>query len=475
MRFVLFVVSMVCLFCGYAYSADVPIYKSTPQSQSELKLTVYNNNMGMVKDTRTVSLPVGKCELRFTGIASGIMPVTVQAKSLTYPGKFRVLEQNYEYDLMSAERLLDKYVGKRIKIIEQNKFKDRENVLEATLLSNNKGQIYRINGEIYLGHDGYKVLPEIPGNLIAKPTLMWLCESVTNKPHEIEVSYLTNDISWKADYIVSLNKDESNANVSAWITLDNKSGTTYRNAELQLVAGDVNMVKKRKYAKPQYAYKAYEVAAYSAPQFKEKSFFEYHIYHMQRRTTVKDRQAKQIKLFDADGVKIKKELIVNASNSYFTRRYPGKKQKQPVNVYVSFRNSAPNRLGIPFPAGIMRMYKEDTDGGLQFIGENEIKHTPQDETVKIKIGKAFDVIAQRIQTDYEKLMRNLYESEWEITIRNHKRKAITVSLVEPLHGNWKVISTNTPYKKIDAFTIRFNLSIPMDGTAQVKYRVRVGL
>jgi len=471
----LFVVCFMSLFCGNAYSAGVPVYKSTPQSQTSVKLTVYNNSIGMVKDTRTVSLPVGESELRFTGIASGIMPVTVQAQSLNYPGKFTVLEQNYEYDLMSAERLLDKYVGKQIKIIDQNKFKDRDDVLEATLLSSNKGQIYRINGEIYLGHDGYKVLPEMPENLIAKPTLMWLCNNSAAKPHELEVLYLTKNISWKADYIVSLGKDGESASVSAWITLDNTSGATYRNAELSLVAGDVHMVKRRSYARSKYASYSITEDSYPRSQFKEKSFFEYHIYHMQRKTTVKDKQSKQIKLFDANGVKINKELFVHGSSSYFTLRYPAEKQKQSVDVYVSFKNNEANKLGMPLPAGVMRVYKEDADDSLQFIGEDKIKHTPRDEVVRLKVGKAFDVVAERTQTDYEKIRSNLYESEWEINIRNHKKKAVTVSLVEPLRGSWEIISSSIPYKKIDAFAIGFNLHVPSDGAASVKYRVRVDL
>ncbi|MBW2350898.1 MAG: DUF4139 domain-containing protein [Deltaproteobacteria bacterium] len=401
------------------------------------------------------------------------MPVTVHAKSLNSPDDFSVLEQNYEYDLMNANKLLDKYVGKKIKLMNWNEFQDREEVVEATLLSNNKGQIYKINDEIYLGHPGYKVLPEIPENLIAKPTLTWLYDNNSKKPHELEVSYLTKNINWKADYIVVLNRADTSADISGWVSLDNRSGATYKNATLKLVAGEVHQIEERR---PEY--RVYAMAARKeagVQQFEEKPFFEYHIYDLQRKTTIKDNQKKQVSLFEAIGAQIQKELLVYGMKGYFTRRYRDQNPKQKVNVYVKFKNSQDNSLGMPLPAGIMRLYKQDIDKSLQFIGEDKIEHTPKDEEVRLKVGETFDVVAERIQTDYRQITTRLHESEWEITLKNHKEEDITVGIVEPLFGNWEVISNNYPYKKVDAFTIRFDVTVPNDGEVKVKYRVKVGM
>ncbi len=448
--------------------------QSGADEQLGMEVTVYNNNLGLVKDTRKIELPKGKGELRFMDVASHIMPVTVHAKSLNNPRDFSILEQNYEYDLMSPDKLLDKYVGKKIKIIEWNQYQDRKDTVEATLLSNNNGQIFQINGEIYLGHPGNKVLPKLPENLIAKPTLTWLYDNNIQASHTLEVSYLTENINWKADYVVVVNQDDTAAGISGWVTLDNQSGTMYKDARLKLVAGDVHRVRESQ-DRVLRAQKRAMAAAPAAPAFVEKAFFEYHIYDLQRKTTLKDKQTKQLSLLEAESAKVTKELLVYGVQSYFTREYREQNPKQPVAVYIKFKNSKDNGLGMPLPAGIMRLYKKDHDASQQFIGEDSIKHTPKDEEVKLKIGEAFDVVAERVQKDYKQITSRSHESEWEITLRNHKDKEVTVGIIEPLFGNWKMIDNSHPYTKVDAFTVRFDVKVPKDGETKVKYRVKVGL
>ncbi len=465
---------LVSLFVLWATAeAGQTVAKSTVDDQVSVQVTVYNNNLGLIKDTRNIALPPGEGELRFMDVAAHIRPVTVHVKSLNNPNEFSVLEQNYEYDLMSAEKLLDKYVGKKIKLMNRNEFQDREEVVEATLLSNNNGQIYKINGEIYLGHPGHKILPEIPENLIAKPTLTWLYDNRSIDTHELEVSYLTSNITWKADYIVVLSNDDTSADISGWVSLDNRSGATYRNAALKLVAGEVHRVKDAMPQERVYAMAPSKMTG--TQQFEEQPFFEYHIYDLRRKTTIKDNQTKQVSLFEAVGSKIRKELLVHGTKGYFIRSFQEQNPKQPVHVYVTFKNSQANSLGMPLPAGIMRLYKQDGDKSLQFVGEDRIEHTPKDEDVRLKVGEAFDVVAERTQTDYRKITTRLYESEWEITLRNHKEDDIIVGIVEPLSGNWSVISSSYPYEKIDAYTIKFDVKVPRDGEVKVKYRIRVGV
>ncbi|MGO9568407.1 MAG: DUF4139 domain-containing protein, partial [Desulfomonilaceae bacterium] len=367
-----------------------------------------------------------------------------------------------------------KYVGKKIKIMTWNQYQDRKEVVEATLLSNNQGPVYKINDEIYLGHPGYQILPKLPENLIAKPTLTWLYDNASAKPHDLEVSYLTQNLNWKADYVVVVDKDDKAADISGWVTLDNNSGATYKDARLKLVAGEVHRVEEKL---QEFARGARPVAApmAKAAQFEEKPFFEYHIYDLQRKTTLEDKQTKQVSLLESFGVGINKELLVYGIKSHFTRQYREQNPKQPVNVYIKFKNSKENKLGMPLPAGIMRLYKEDDKKSQQFVGEDKIEHTPKDEEVKLKIGEVFDVTAERIQTDFRQITTRLYETAWEITLRNHKDKEVAVGIIEPLMGSWEVIEKSHPYKKLDAFTIRFDVNVPKDQEVKVKYRVKVGI
>lgn len=449
--------------------------RSTEADRTAVEVTIYSNNLGLIKETRSVDIPAGRGELRFTDVPAHIMPVTVHVKSLDDPQGLAILEQNYEYDLINASKLLDKYVGKKIRIIDWNKYKDRKDEIEAILLSNNEGQVFKIDNRIFLGHPGIKVLPELPESLVAQPTLTWLYQSAGTRKHRIEASYLTNNINWNADYVAVVNKDDTLASVSGWVTVENKSGASYKDARLKLVAGEVQRVVEAPAEMPMFEREA-SMDNFAPPRsFEEKPFFEYHVYDLRHTTTLKDNQTRQISLLDAGPINIEKELRVQGAKDLFTRHVMDPTPRQPVSVHLKFQNTEKNNMGMPLPAGIMRVYKEDDDGSRQFAGEDRIEHTPKGEEVKLKLGQAFDVVAERVQTDYKQLTTRLHESEWEITIRNHKEKDVTVGVIEPLVGNWTVVSKSAPYKKIDAFTIRFDVNVPKGGEAKVKYRVKVGL
>jgi len=284
---------------------------------------------------------------------------------------------------------------------------------------------------------------------------------------------LTNNIGWKADYILVLDQADRMADLTGWVTLDNRSGATYKDAKLKLVAGEVNRVRQeREYLLESDAFKVREKAQRSS--FVEESFFEYHIYDLQRKTTIKDKQTKQVSLLEAAGIGVEKEMIVATPKHYFRSSFVGRKDlKIPVNVFIKFKNEKANRLGMPLPAGVMRLYKEDSKGALQFIGEDRITHTPKDEEVKLKIGEAFDVVVERIQTSYRRPSPRFFETEWEVTLRNHKKEAVTVVLLEQMFGDWKLMSPTHPFKKVDAFTARFDVPVKPDEEVKVKYKVVV--
>jgi hypothetical protein len=442
---------------------------SNLKDQQDVAVTIYNSNVGLVKDTRLIDFKPGIHELKFMDVAAKIDPTTVHIKSLINGLSLKVLEQNYEYDLLSPQKLLDKFVGQKVQLATINPETKKEEIVEATLLSTQGGNIFQIGDKIHIGHYGRVLLPKIPENLIPQPTLVWMLENRLSKPQKLEASYLTSGINWKADYVVVLNKLDSMTDLTGWVTIDNRSGATYQNALLKLVAGDVHRVQgemKMDYARPMAAAKE------ASPQFKEESFFEYHLYTLDRRTTIKDNQTKQMTLLDASQVPIKKLLIFSGAPQYYYYQMDQGSQKQKIGVFLELENSKKNNLGIPLPKGTIRAYKEDKDGSLQFVGEDRIDHTPKDEKFKIKIGEAFDIVGERVQTEYKRLGRNFFEVAFEVSLRNHKKEDIKVLVEEPIPGDWEMLSKTHPYEKLSAHLIRFEVPVKKDKEEKVKYRIR---
>jgi hypothetical protein len=468
---------MLMVFSSSGASAEPEGAKPTAfssgiEDQTGVAITIYNVNLGLVKDTRELKMPKGPGELKFMDVAAQIIPTSVHIKSLSNADSLRVLEQNYEYDLLNPQKLLDKYVGKEVKLYQKNPYTEREEMVTATLLSNNGGPIFRINNEITFGHPGRVIFPGVPENLISKPTLVWLLENSLSSMQKVEASYLTNSINWRADYVVTLNAKDDMADLSGWVTIDNKSGAAYRNAKLKLVAGDVHRVKDEQ----EYKYRMMrvaEAAAAPAKQFVEESFFEYHIYTLQRPSTIRENQTKQISLVSADTIPAKKELEFRGANYYYTGRYGDPMTNQKVGVFVEIQNRKEHNLGIPLPKGIVRVYKHDTEGSLQFVGEDSIDHTPKDEKIRVRLGDAFDVVGTRKQTDWKKIASDTYEAGFEISLRNHKNEDIVVKVIEPIPGDWTMLSSSHEYKRTEAFTAEFSIPVPKDKEVKLTYRVRM--
>ncbi|RNC66042.1 MAG: DUF4139 domain-containing protein [Desulfuromonadales bacterium] len=455
---------------GISAAAPASPVVSAEADQKGIALTIYNQNLGLVKDRRELRLPKGGGELRFMDVAAQIIPTSVSIAALAGDG-FQVLEQNYEYDLLSPQKLMEKYVGKEVKLYQKNPQTEREEILSATLLSTNGGPVLRIGDEITFGHPGRLIFPGVPEDLIARPTLVWLLEGAAATAQTVEASYLTNGITWRADYVVTLGEKDDRADLAGWVTIDNRSGATYRNASLKLVAGDVNRVQDQapRLAKAMRA----EAMAAAAPQFQEEAFFEYHLYTLQRPSTIKENQTKQISLVAATGIPVKKEFVVRGENHYYYNPAGGAIGKQKVGVFVEVENRKEHNLGMPLPRGIARVYKRDAGGSLQFVGEDTIDHTPEKEKVRVKLGDAFDVVAERKQTEWKKVASDTYEAAFEVLLRNHKKEDIVVKVVEPVPGDWQMLSSSHPHVKGDAFAAEFSVPVPRDGEAKLLYRVRM--
>ena len=451
---------------------------STEQNQKELAVTVYNSNVALVRDVRRLQLPTGTLDLRFMDIAAQVNPATVHIVSLTAPKELTVLEQNYEYDLLSPQKLLQKYVGKELTLIrirtENNS--TREDAVHATLLALNEGPVWKVGNEIItgMGADRY-VFPDLPENLYSKPTLVWLLENRKAGEQAVEASYLTNGVNWNADYVLTMGGGPAargTADLNGWVTIVNASGTAFRNAQLQLVAGELHRVSEAQEALGRA--RVMLKAAQAAPQFAEEAISEYHLYTLERRTNIQDNETKQISLLASTGVKIDKVFQVNAQPYYYrSAQAPGQPIKQPVEVHIKFKNSEDNSLGIPLPAGDVRVYQGDSKGRVQFIGEDRIGHTPKDETLNLYVGNAFDVVAERKETDFQKLGSQIFEMAYEVSLRNHKSEPITVEVNEPIGGDWQILQSSFKYEKTAAFAARFIVPVPANGESVLTYRVRV--
>jgi hypothetical protein len=442
--------------------------------QTDLNITVYNSNIALVRDVRQLTLPTGYFRLKFMDIAATINPATVHFRSLTEPDKLSVIEQNYEYDLLEPAKLLHKYVGKEVTLVRtyQDSGTTKHEEIKATLLSDNNGPVWKIGNDIVTGMfaESYR-FPEVPANLYDRPTLLMSLDNSGPRKHQIEASYLATNLSWNSDYVLTVARDDKAADLDGWVTLANNSGTAFHNARLQLVAGELNRV-------PSSAPVAMRADAINGRvakemQFQQESFSEYHLYSLGRRTSVKDKETKQISLLQGTGVPVEKVFVVNGQNFYYHNVYnPGSPQKDPVMVFYKFKNEEKAGLGMPLPAGNLRVYQKDSKGGVLFIGEDHIDHTPKDETVTVHIGNAFDVVAERKQTDYKRIDTHVWEMEFEITLRNHKDTPITVEVNEPIGGDWEMLSSTYKFTKTAAFAAQFKVPVAKDGTSVLKYRIR---
>lgn len=453
---------------------------AVPAAQAEeraMHLTVYNQEIALVRDVRSFALKPGVNEVRFGDVAARIDPTSVHVRSGTDPAGTGVLEQNYEYDVVGSAKLLQKYVDQEIELVTGDGTQHRGTLLSGAddiVLQDDSGGVTAVRREQVREFS----FPALPEGLITRPTLVWLLDVQKSGNQRVEVTYMTGGIDWHADYVVQLNEDDTALDLDGWVTLDNQSGATYREARLKLVAGDVNVVRDQ-VARGEFVEK--EAAAPAAePAVVEREFFEYHLYDIQRPVTVRDNQTKQIEFTRATGVPAEKFFVYDGAPHLGFYGYAvsdpgyGTVSNPDVNIYLQIPNEEDAGLGIPLPAGRLRVYKADLDGSLQFVGEDQIDHTPRDENVRLRLGNAFDIVGERRQTDFRKIGRDVVEESYEITVRNHKDERVEVRVVEHLFrwSEWEIVNESAGHTKLDQATVEWRLPVPADGEATVTYTVR---
>lgn len=500
-------VSLGIFLCGAitsaAFSDDVAvtIYSSADPAGFDPQQFISQQNMGynpyfawqvpgfgVIKETRSLNIDEGNNELRFTDVAQFIDPTTVSFMDLTDPDGTAVLEQNFEFDLVNAQKLYEKYIDQEIGIDITREGKTT--TVQGKVLSVNQNTFIVQTPEgiefLSMGSDRIK-LPALPmDKLVTKPTLVWKLHADKAGEHEVRTTYQTNGITWRSDYNLILNKYDTAADLGAWVTIMNLSGAAYENAQLKLIAGDVQKIQPQGggYGGGRY-YADTAMAREMKLGFEEKTFFEYHLYTLPRRTDILANSTQQITLFPtARDVDVEKVMVYYGlpEARYWVFAEPqqdrnlGNQSNKKVDVYIRFENEKENNLGMPLPAGKVRVYKQDdADGTLEFVGEDLIDHTPRDEEVLIKIGQAFDVVGERTQTDFNANYNgHVIEETIKINLRNHKDEAVKVIVKENLYRwvNWEITEKNSDFEKIDSRTVHFTVDVPANGEKTVTYTVK---
>lgn len=452
------------------------------------EVTVYNQGFGLIKENRVLNLKEGRQTVSVEDVASMIEPSSVSVQSLTDKGSFRVLEQNYRYDLISPLAILNKSVGQKVRFVRF--FGSQRETLEGTLISaptaivgtpdganinTYNGMVIRTaDGRIVLNPTGEIEVSSVPSGLISKPTLMWDLEADKAGENKVELSYLTRGITWSSDYVFTLDAG-NRAALQGWVTVDNQSGATFENAKLKLLAGDVQR------AAPEMARTMRGMGGggfgggMAKDSFQEESLFEYHLYTLQRPATVRNRETKQLALLDAPSVPYTKRLILDSTRQ-FGQYQPGEGEVGTGNlkpqVRVEFENKKEYGLGVPLPKGRLKVYQRDASGSVQLLGEDNIDHTPRDEKLSIVVGRSFDVVADRRRTNFQRINSNTVRETFEIEVRNRKTTPERVFVIERNWWDWKVLEKSQDFDKLEAHTIQFTVDLKANEAKTIKYTIQ---
>ncbi|HKP26795.1 MAG TPA: DUF4139 domain-containing protein [Dongiaceae bacterium] len=469
-KFLMIGAAAAALFATQAAFAETPV---GADKQSAIAVTIYNNDLALVRDSRTVTLTQGENDLAFIEVSAGIRPETALLTGRGTP--LDIVEQNFDFDLLTPQKLLEKSVGETIRVVRTNPETGADTTEDATVLSVAEGQVVlKIGDRIEVTPPGRLVYSAVPANLRDRPTLVVKLASQKAGDVPVDLSYLTHGLSWAADYVAELSPDEKTLSLNGWVTLTNMSGIAYNNAKLQLVAGEVNRVELNAPPMPMLQ----EMAAADGmrrEKMQSEAAFEYHLYSLDRPTTLKENQTKQVALLAAEQVPVEKQyVLVNVAQlggNYGAK--VGETERVNAEVRMKIKNDDASHLGLPLPMGVVRVYKADSDGDAIFVGEDQIRHTPKNEELDLMLGRAFDVTAHGKQTDYKRIADNVYENSYEIEVKNAKKEPVTVTLREFVPGDWEMLAESVKHEKVDSSTAEWQVQVPAEASAKLTYKVRI--
>lgn len=442
---------------------------SQASEREAVALTVYNDNLALVKERRRVELAAGNNRLALREVAARMRPETALLRAVNGPA-LNLLEQNFDFDLLTPQKLLDKYIGREVTVIRTHPSTGEDKRERATVLATGQGTVLRFADRIETGVPGRLAFDSVPSNLRDRPTLSVLLDAAGGK-QSVELSYLTGGLSWRADYVANLAPGGKTLDLSAWVTLTNQSGAAFDNATLQLVAGNVNQVRTPA-AQEMVMMAAAAPRVAKAQAVSQEALMDFHLYSFERPTSIAENQTKQLALLSATQVPVQHEYLLEGSDWYYRERNGVVGQKLKPGVFVEFDNKG-GALGKPLPAGVVRVYAKDSKGAAQFVGEDRVEHTARNEKVRLRLGEAFDISADRVQTQFRRIADNVSESTWRVELRNAKDEAVTVRVQEPMSGDWTVLQESHKHSKSSARLAVWDVTVPADGKVQLEYTVRV--
>jgi hypothetical protein len=476
--------TFVSTHSGAGLSAGEDEKIAVAAGQKDMAVTIYSDNLGLIRETRSVQLERDFNQLIWPDVAKQIRFGTAKLRNFAPSQGFRVQELSFDLELLTPQILLERYIGKEITVIRTNPATGEERGEAAVVLSADNGVVLKYANRVEIGypHASRMAFPTVPGKLQDKPSVVASFINPVAGKQDLELSYLTMGLSWHADYALELNERDDHLDIHGWVTVTNQSGTAYPNAILQLVAGDLNQVRQSA-PMPRYAMGMAKMAeaADLRQDLKQEELFEYHLYSLDRPVTLAENQTKQVELMSATRISATKEFILAGSDYYYSGQYNDINRKLKPAVFVEFRNKGEG-LGIPLPAGAVRAYKKDPRGNVQFVGEDQIDHTPTDEIVRLKLGNAFDVTAEKKQTDFKRLAGEarrdvqegrVLESAFEILLQNARKEAVTVTIREPIPGDWQMVSESQPHTRVSSNMAEWKVAVPARGRHLLSYRVRV--
>ncbi len=456
---------------GAAASGDDHVVVSESSDVIFTSVTAYSGGFAVVKEVREVNLLEGTSILAIRGVPSRMDPDSVRAAFKG--GGVQLIEQVFNYDLITPENLFRKYVGKKVKVYVEDPSSGRKVLKEALLLSYQGQPVFEIDGEVTFGVAGTVVFPELPEGLVTKPTLFLKVDSRKAGKEKLELFYETGGFSWRLNYSLFYRRGESSGMLDGWVTLDNRSGGDFRDASVTLVAGDVSREAGPAMRMAKGIYTTLKAPAREPAEPVESPLFEYHSYALPRNVSISGNESKRVLFLSGRNVNVEEEFVLEGQEYYYRGRYTETQKRLPVRVKLSFVNEKDRGPGVPLPAGKVKVFAGDLSGGVGFIGEARIPHTPVGERVVLDVGRSFDVVASRKQLEYERVGRNVSESVYLIELRNHRKNGVTVKVIEHLPGEWKVLRSSHPFEKLDSRRIQFNVPVPPGGTVELTYRVRV--
>ena len=459
---------------GQTPSGAVKTVLSGAADRRSLELVVYNNGLALVNEKRQVRTAEGTFALRFSDVGRLIIPASVVLET---GGRLGVLEQQYAYNLLTKDRLLESYLGRQVTLERLDPRTNTRERVSGTLLSLAGGTVIRFEDHVEIDPQGTFILPEVPPEFVIQPALTWLVKASGQGECPLEVSYLTRGLSWSCDYVLTLEGGGDKASLAGWVTVNNNSGTDYLGAELSLVAGELNLVPTppapgmqemaQKNFAPQLA------ARGMGDQMAPEQGFEYYRYHLGRVTSLPDNELKQVELFEPAGLTPRRTYRFEGAGNLYYGPLPSPPGPRQVSVLLEWENGAKNAPGVPLPSGVIRIYERSGDAAPWFLGEDRIGHTPLDEKISIRAGAAFDLLAVEKQTDFRKLSDRQRQVSVEIELTNHKAGEVTVEVDEPVPGDWKITDNSLPFERLQADRIRFRPKVPAGGRTRVSFTVQV--